>query len=318
MEVVLDSGVELSHKHLILDVLLLSLLTGLTVHPGHNLLHFLLDGGEIFLPEEVGNLTNRQNGVYILHKRLLSDLVVREHKDRSSVILERALLRPLLDLLPELLQLESFGHGHLAQVVLGYEGGQFCERMPACTSLSHKHAVTSLEFDNSVDFADVGDGHLEKGDVHGSRFELLVELYQLLLNNLLEFLPLLLDDLDVDLPVLALVKEINKNGVMFLIISALLHVGLKSLLQLLPYQFLQLLPVLLTDQSIVEDPQTFMHPQSVDGQFRIAIEFIEYVDSLDDLADVSHVEHIVRFCRGWQEVFSDRVVEGYGCVGQDL
>ena len=139
--------------------------------------------------------------------------------------------------------------------------------MPACTSLSHQHAVTPLEFYNSVDFADVGDSHFEEGDIHSSSLELLVELHQLLLYNFFEFLPLLQDNLDVDLPVLTLIKEVNKNGVMFLIVSALLHAGLKSLLQLLPYQLLQLFPVLLTDQSIVEHPQTLMHPQSVNGQF---------------------------------------------------
>ena len=68
VEIVLDSCVELTHKHFILDILLLSLLARLTVHPRHNLLHFLLDSGEIFLPEEVRNLTDGQNGVDILHK----------------------------------------------------------------------------------------------------------------------------------------------------------------------------------------------------------------------------------------------------------
>lgn len=260
VKVVLDSGVKLSHKHLVLDVLLLPLLAGLTVHPGHHLLHFLLYRWEIFLPEEVGNLPNSQNGVYILNKGLLSDLVVGEHKDRSSIVLESTLLRPLLYFLPEFLQLESLGHGHLAQVVLGYEGCQLGEGVSARASLSHQHAVAPLEFDNSVDFADVGDGHLEEGDIHGSRLELLVKLDQLLLDDLLELLPLLLYDLDVDLPVLALVKEVNKNGIMFLVVSALLHVGLEGLLQLLPYQFLELLPVLLTDKSIVEYPQALVHP----------------------------------------------------------
>ena len=102
VEVVLDPRVELTHKHFILDVLVLALLSLISQHSCHYLFHLLLDGWYVFFSEQVRDLSNSQNGVDILHKRFLSDLVVREHKDWSSIILESAFLRPFFDLLPEL------------------------------------------------------------------------------------------------------------------------------------------------------------------------------------------------------------------------
>jgi hypothetical protein len=65
----------------------------------------------------------------------------------------------------------------------------------------------------------------------------------------------------------------------------------------------------------MEDSHGLMDPKTVDGELRIAVEFIEDVDTLDNFADISHIEHIVRFCRSWKEVISDSIVEIDSRVG---
>ena len=77
MEVVLDSGVELRQQHLIFDVLgLLSSLVLALQHPGHYLLHLLLDHSEILFTEQIGNFSNGQNRIDVLNEGLLRYLIV--------------------------------------------------------------------------------------------------------------------------------------------------------------------------------------------------------------------------------------------------
>lgn len=140
MEVILDSGVELGKQDLIFDLLILLhvlAVFSLLHHSAYDLLHFLLDDWHVFLGEQVGDLPDSQDGIDILHKALLANLIVREHEYCRAIILECAFLRPLLDLLSELFQLESLGDGHLAEVVLSDMSRQLGERVPSRTALAH-------------------------------------------------------------------------------------------------------------------------------------------------------------------------------------
>lgn len=82
VEVVLDSGVKLSHENLILDFLYV-FVVGIRIshHSGDDFFHFLFDGRQVFLSKEVWNLADCEDGVDILDKGFFSNLVVREHKD---------------------------------------------------------------------------------------------------------------------------------------------------------------------------------------------------------------------------------------------
>ena len=48
-----------------------------------------------------------------------------------------------------------------------------------------------------------------------------------------------------------------------------------------------------------------MHPQTINCELRVAVEFVENVDALDDLTYIPHVEDVVRFSRGGEEAICD-------------
>lgn len=108
VEVVLNSSVKLIHQHFIFDFLGI-FCAGIWVshHPGDNFLHLFLDCRKVLLAEQVGDLSDSQNSVDILHKSLLSYLIVWKHEDCGAVIFKGALLWPLFNFLSEVFQLKA-------------------------------------------------------------------------------------------------------------------------------------------------------------------------------------------------------------------
>lgn len=170
--------------------------------------------------------------------------------------------------------------------------------MTTSASFTDEHAVSFGKFYNSVNFTDVRDGLIEESDVHGWSFKLIIELTQFFFDEFFQLISLFERNFDINLSGLWLVKEIDKNGVIFIMVSALFDVRLKSGLELITDQFLKLKPIFDWNQSVMEDSHCFMYPKSENGQFGVTVELVENVNTLNDLTDISHVEHIVWLGRG--------------------
>ena len=111
--------------------------------------------------------------------------------------------------------------------------------MTTSTSFTYEHPVTFGKFNDSVDFTDVRDGLIKKSDIHSWGFELIIELTQLFFNKFLQLISLLERNFNINLSSLWLIKEIHKNGIILIMVSALFDVRLKSGLKLITDQFLK-------------------------------------------------------------------------------
>lgn len=69
-------------------------------------------------------------------------------------------------------------------------------------------------------------------------------------------------------------------------------------------------------QSIVENSQTLMNPNSNQVLFTITIESVYLIKSLNDFGHVSQIEHVMAFCRNWKEYFWNSFVNIDGGNGQ--
>lgn len=197
----------------------------------------------------------------------------------------------------------------MEKIVFGNKSSQFSKRVSPRATFPNKHTMPFTEFYDTVYLAHVGNCLLEQSYIHGCGFEGLVKFSKFVLNEFGELVPLLVGDFNVDLPILCLIKEINEDRIGFLIVGALFHIGLQSLLQLIRDNLLDLLPILNGNEPVMENPQTFVHPQSIDRQPGIAVELVKDVNTLDYLAYITHVEHIMGFFGSGQEIISYCVVD---------
>lgn len=72
--------------------------------------------------------------------------------------------------------------------------------------------------------------------------------------------------------------------------------------------FFKVSSILNIDQSIVENSQTLMNPNSNQVLFTVTVESVYLIKSLNDFGHVSQIEHVVAFCRNWKEYFWDSFV----------
>ena len=154
--------------------------------------------------------------------------------------------------------------------------------------------MSFAELDDPVDLADVLDGVVEQDYVDGLASGLLVHGLELLLADDFEMGAVVVGDLLVHVLVLHVgVAEVDKDGVVLVLVGALLHVGLVDLLDLVLDQLLEEGPVLEGDQSVVEHSQALVHPGPVDDLLGVLVELVDLVEPLDDLGHVPHVEEVV-------------------------